>query len=404
MSHSNIASELAAGMKALPGVGQSFSQTQALWRFLANDSVTFEALSQPLMDMAHSAIQSHCGQYILAAHDWSHINYGGHSSKEDRLQMSHKMDIGYELQSTLLISDRDGSPLVSPVQNLVTADGVLSSRNKKVLPSESHLDELTDRIEWLEGQSFAKKLVHIVDREADSVQHLRRWSASGASWLVRVKEGSTVNYDGFDVRLSDVANDLTYREIGIVICKGKQAQQSVASTKVVLTRKAKSKKMSKEEEATPLSVKLVVSRIHNGDGQLIAQWFLLADVEQSIDEATLANWYYYRWNIESYFKLLKQAGHQLERWEQETGSAVFKRLLIVAQACALVWRIMRLESEKAKKMKAFLVRLSGRQMKRKQPVTASALLDGLFKLYMMIEVLEQYTLDELKDFAKIVQT
>lgn len=76
---------------------------------------------------------------------------------------------------------------------------------------------------------------------------------------------------------------------------------------------------------------------------------MLADVEQTINEATLAKWYYYRWNIESYFKLLKQAGHQLERWEQETGSAVFKRLLIVAQACALVWRIMLLEGEKAEK-------------------------------------------------------
>ena len=404
MSHSNVASELAAGMKALPDGGKSFSQTQALWRFLANDAVTFEVLSEPIIDMAHVCVPTHCDEYVLAAHDWSHINYGGHSSKADRLQMSHKTDIGYELQSTLLISDRNGSPLVSPVQNLVTSDGVLSSRKQEIAPVQSHLDELTDRIQWLERQSFGKKLIHIVDREADSAKHLRQWSASGASWLVRIKEGSSVNYDGFDVRTSDVANDLTYREIGKVNCKGKLAKQSVASTNVILTRKAKSKQGVKEVEATPLPVQLIVSRIHDADGQLVAQWCLLADVKQTINDATLAKWYYYRWNIESYFKLLKQAGHQLERWEQETGSAVFKRLLIVAQACALVWRVMLLEGEKAEKLKAFLVRLSGRQMKRKQPITASALLDGLFKLYMMIDVFENYTIDELKDFSRMART
>jgi hypothetical protein len=62
---------------------------------------------------------------------------------------------------------------------------------------------------------------------------------------------------------------------------------------------------------------------------------------------------------------------------------------------------MRLEGKKAEKMKAFLVRLSGRQMKRTQPITASSLLDGLFKLYVMIDVFEQYTIDELKDFARV---
>ena len=92
MSHSNVTTELAAGMKALPDGGQSFSQTQALWRFLANDNVSFEVLSEPLLEMAHSAVKSHCDEYALAVHDWSRINYNGHASKTDRLQMSHERE------------------------------------------------------------------------------------------------------------------------------------------------------------------------------------------------------------------------------------------------------------------------------------------------------------------------
>jgi len=403
MSHSNVNNALAAGMKALPDGTESFSQTQALWRFLANESVTFEALSQPLLEMAHTSISSHCENYVLAIHDWSNLNYAKHSSKKDKVQMSHEKDLGYELQSTVLVSDRNGSPLVSPVQNLVTANEILSSRKEK-LETISHLDELTHRIQWLERQGFSKKIIHIIDREADSVGHFRQWREDNAGWLVRVKEGSRIKYNDTDMYVVEVANQLTYREVGKVSYKGKPARQNVAKATVILSRKTSSTKGAKDVEDKPLEVKLIVSRIFNMQGERVAQWCLLADVDPSIDEAVLATWYYYRWRIESYFKLLKQAGHQLESWEQETGKAVFKRLLIVAQACALVWRIMRLEGEKAQEFKAFLVRLSGRQMKKKQPVTASAVLDGLFKLYLMLEVLEQYSVDKLKMFGQMAKS
>jgi hypothetical protein len=113
----------------------------------------------------------------------------------------------------------------------------------------------------------------------------------------------------------------------------------------------------------------------------------------------LALWYYWCWRIESYFKLLK-GGHQQENWQQESGEAVFKRLLIASQACAVNWRLMRAKGEFAQQIRGFLVRLSGRQMKRSQPLTASALLAGLDILLAMCETLEQYTHQELEGFAK----
>lgn len=113
----------------------------------------------------------------------------------------------------------------------------------------------------------------------------------------------------------------------------------------------------------------------------------------------IALWYYYRWQIESYFKLLKEAGHQLESWEQETGLAVFKRLLIAGSASVLAWRLMRATDEFGQRTRDFLMRLSGRQTKRTRPVTAPALLDGLFKLFAMLETLQLYSIDDLQKFA-----
>jgi hypothetical protein len=46
---------------------------------------------------------------------------------------------------------------------------------------------------------------------------------------------------------------------------------------------------------------------------------------------------YWRWKIESFFKLLKSAGQNLESWQQETGLAIAKRLLVVSMACVLAY-------------------------------------------------------------------
>ena len=60
---------------------------------------------------------------------------------------------------------------------------------------------------------------------------------------------------------------------------------------------------------------------------------------------------------------------------------------------------MRAEGEFAEQTKTSLVRLSVRQMKRSQPVTASALLSGPYILLAMADTQEQYSPQELVAFA-----
>jgi hypothetical protein len=406
MGHSNGLPSLAAGMKALPRADKAFAQTQALWRFLSNDRVKPVDLVKPLLALAHEGCLDSCDDYALVMHDWSRLNYMHHHSKADRLQMTHKGDIGYELQSSLLVADRDGAPICTPAQNLETNNGLLSTRAENVLEHKKHLDELTDRIEWLEQQKFARSLVHIVDREADSVAHMRHWQTQGWHWLLRVKAGSTASYEGQSQPLSRIGSGLVYTETRKVEYKGKPATQWVAETAVVVTRKAQPFLKDRSERKTlhragePLPARLIISRVIGLDGKLLAEWYLLSNLKQQVAGEQLALWYYWRWHIESYFKLLKTGGHQLENWQQESGEAVFKRLLIASQACAVVWRIMRAKGEFAEQTRDFLVRLSGRQMKRSQPVTAPALLAGLYMLLSMCETLEQYTPEQLASFAK----
>lgn len=78
----------------------------------------------------------------------------------------------------------------------------------------------------------------------------------------------------------------------------------------------------------------------------------------------------------------------------------FKRLLIASQACTLVWRLMQASDKQSREFVLFLVRLSGRQMKRSKPITAPAVMAGLFQWLNFNELVNHYSPAELKYFAE----
>ena len=129
---------------------------------------------------------------------------------------------------------------------------------------------------------------------------------------------------------------------------------------------------------------------------------LLTHVSDAVDAVTLARWYYYRWQIESMFKLLKSAGQQVEHWLQDDALAIAKRLVVASCACVLVWQLAAASSPQALDIQRFLVRLSGRQTKRRRPITAPALLAGLWMLFSTLTLLEHYDLDQLKQYAQFI--
>lgn len=317
----NMSGAAHAGLKALPDKISSFASTQAVWRFYENDKVTLQKLQEPLTAAAHESINTRCEQYGLCLHDWSRISYK-HKNKRDTYAITHDTDVGYDLQSSLLVSDRDGEPLAPLAQRLVSANGSYATYYKDSSaqsPAKAHLDEVSDCIDYLEGQAFQKPLVHIIDREADSVGHIRHWESTNTHWLIRVKDNPKVEYLGQSIACKAVAEALDFTEARPVTHQGQPATQWVASTTVTLTRPAKpSQKKGKKPvvPGVPVEARLVVSRILSDSNEVLAEWLLLTNVKGT-DAATLALWYYWRWKIESFFKLMKSAGHHLESWQQE---------------------------------------------------------------------------------------
>ncbi len=375
----------------------SLAATQAAWRFHCNERVTPQALVEPLQAAGRQALAGLGNDDVaLLVHDWSKLDYARHESKRDVAQLTHEYDLGYELSTALLVSAVDGAPLAPMQMHLKTAETIHSTASTPPVlgAADDHLAQVLPTMEAAQTWDLPARLVHVIDREADSVGHYRTWDEAGHQFLVRADD-RLVQWRDQEQKISDIHEQLlaenAFVSSGPVSYRGRSALQSTAETTVVLHRPAHTRRGGHQQviAGRPLPLRLVISRVCDAKGDLLASWFLLTNVSaDDADCSTIASWYYWRWRIESFFKLLKSDGQEIEYWQQTTGAAIFRRLLVVAMACVAVWQIERDQSDDAAEMRTLLIRLSGRQMKRNKPFTTPALLAGLLVLLPMLDLLD----------------
>ena len=345
-------------------------------------------------------------RFGLVVHDWCKLSYA-HVGKEDLLQVTHESDIGYDLTTSLLVSSDDGSPLAPLEVRLRTGRDVWSTRCLSPAEKEQdHLEQLLPVMEASRSWGLACELVHVIDREADSVGHYRDWDQAGHRYLVRGDDRRVRWKDG-EYLLSEIHTYLQERgqfeRVGEAVYRGKRVGLWVVESEVTLDRPAKKRVCNKQISVPGAALKLrcVFVELRSEKGRCLAHWILLSNVPREwATTEHLARCYYWRWRIESFFKLLKSHGQQIEEWQQQSGKAIAKRLLIAAMSCVIVWQLQEDPSAQAKQFKDILIKLSGRQMKRNRPHTAPALLNGLEKLLSVFSLLEHYDLHQLKQLAK----
>jgi hypothetical protein len=401
------AQRLACGIRAVPGVSTALAATQAAYRFFNNSRVHLRALVDPLIEVGREAVKTACDRYVLAIHDWSSLKIRRQSSPSDRLPESERRG-DYELYTTLLVGDRSGDPLAPVALSLFAGDGVHCSRSRDVRPALSPLDELEPAMSFVECQHLGKPVVHIIDAQADSVAHYRRWSSKPERlYLVRADD-RIVEHEGKELRCSALRarcrEQNAFHHTRDVSYKGQTVQQWVAEAAVRLTRGACQRRGGKKTwiHGPPLDLRLIIAEVRAPEGQVLAVWYLLTNAPNDVVGSSLALWYYWRWRVESYFKLLKSAGLDLEQWGQESAAAVARRLLVASMACVVVWHIARSQHPQADEARQLLVQLSGRQMAYGKRFTEPALLAGIWVLLAMLHTLETYDLDQLREIASIV--
>ena len=88
--------------------------------------------------------------------------------------MSHDKDVGYKFYASLLIDSEIGEPIAPIGLELINSKGMLQQGQIEVQKKQSHLDQLVNKAHLLDEMELGKKLIHIIDREVDSVPHLHR--------------------------------------------------------------------------------------------------------------------------------------------------------------------------------------------------------------------------------------
>jgi len=403
------AQSVAAGIHGLPGVSSAFAAAQAAWRFYSNERLELSQLAQPLIDYARQQVPSACEQYVLVALDWCNLHYGHHASKRARVELAQTKDLGYELLTALAIGDHAGEPLAPLSLDLRAADGVHSTRVQPGRACVASLDNIAGVMKHATRLNLGRPLVFIIDREADSVLHLRQWDRRRFLFVVRANDAPRVDFRGACQSLGAVADQLKregkFRGCGPVLYKGREAQCHVAETSVVLRRPARQhrvrngRKVHRNIKGKALTLRLVVSEVRDAQGTVLARWLLLTNLPAAVPAEAVAEYYHFRWRIESYHKLLKGAGQHLESWQQETPEAMARRLAVSAMAAVVVWRLAREQDPSAAEFREVLVQLSGRQMKRGRwgrPFTEPALMAGLMVLLPMLCLLEQRSPEALR--------
>jgi len=368
-----------------------------------------EQLAAPLLAAGREALADTEGRYALSAHEWAHLDYSDPGSKKERTRLKGKNLWGDELGTALWLSEQTGAPLAVVCQNRLAADGLPSPRSEEVLPEVSQLDGLSAARRFVDGCEVGKPTVHIADRECASVGHYRHWQQAPRCFVVRAKTHRRVKPGRQEKSGREGVEELSqqprFRYSREVEVKGRVAKPYVAEPSVVIDRPAQPHRTRhgptpRRVPGAPIALRLVISRIEDQDGPLLSEGLLWTNVpggEQpgGIPAEQIAQWYYGRWKIESFFKLLKRAGQHLEHGQQETAEAIAKRLLVATLACGVVWQLARRAEPEASALRQLLIRLSGRQMKWGTAFTEPALLAGLGILLVLLDIMEQYDLEEI---------
>jgi hypothetical protein len=413
--HAGHAHPVASGPRVLPDEPSTHAAAMAAWRFYQNPRTCFTRLAAPLLQAAADSAQNRCQNFALVPLDWSHFNYRLHPSKTDRTQIGHEHELGYELLSALLLSDLDGQPLAPLCAQLETAEGLLSSRFDRPRPVRSVLDELAAVMGFVRGLSLPRP-VFIIDAEGDSVGHLRRWHRRGFLFLVRTdpdRYARLGDKDGEELLLCQIAQRLSqqagaFRRVRSVQYEGKNVGQYVAEQAVVLDRPAyqdrtvQGRRVQRKIPGKALPLRLVITELRDEAGEVLERWYLLSNAPAEVEAQTIALWYYWRWKVESFFKLLKGSGQQMERWQQENGRSILKRLLVASMACVLAWRLAHSEAPQAEEARRTVMRLSGRQVEHGKEYTLEGLLAGTWVLLAAAAALKEMPAGQLLDMARFV--
>lgn len=316
---------------SIPKACNSWGETFAAYRFLGNESVTWEDILAPHWTRTQERMGAK--SVALCIQDTTELDFNG--QEIDGLgPLNYEARRGMYLHATYAVSTER-----EPMGML---DAWMWSRE---LRDESGLRPgQTESARWVEGYERVAemaaelpdtRLVYVADREADIVEMMRRARDLGtpADWLVRAMHNRCVPGEDENKLWAVTTSGAPLGEISFVMGprdkeKGRTVKQQLWARAVTIS----------DGKRGRLTVTCVVAReIDAPTGVKPIEWRLLTNrAATTLEEAVeLINWYRARWEIEIYFHVLKN-GCKVEKLQLGDIDRVHRALALFM---VVAWRV-----------------------------------------------------------------
>ncbi len=355
--------QLASTAGALAGADIGFEQARQLWRQADDDGIDHPEVLQGLIAHARSEIAAGCNAHVLALCG----QVGLHSNEHGE---------AYELQGSMLLSDRDGLPLAAPNQWLATAAtrGTLNAARKPWMR----------QVDWLDQQDFGKTLVHVLPKHPGA-DLMTQWQGQGQPWLAGAL-GSTAVIDPRSGTASVLALlDFDFGEERLVTFRGEAALQSEAHVDVILRSGALTADVAEQARAPVLRC-VAVRMVDAQNRKTMA--YLLSNIGREVAARQLAQWQEWATEADPCFRLIRQGLHLMGGMGELHAPNMMKRLLIVGQVTTTVWRLLHASGDWAERTRTLLTQLTGRAVRPDLPLSGDVLFEGVGKLFLLLDTLD----------------
>jgi len=323
--------------KSIPNACSGWAETQAAYRLLSNDRVTWEALMKAHWDASIERIRAH--KVVLHLQDTTELNFNGRQT-QGLGPLTYEAQRGMYLHPTYAVT-----PEREPLGVL---DAWMWARRPK--EADGQREGIKESVRWLEGYERVAELaqtipqvqhVYVADREADILALLRTASdlEHAADYLIRCKHNRALPNGARVWESLAQAPELGSVCFDLPAGRGRKAR--------LVKQRIRARCLEFDDTAGgTLPVWCVLAEeIGVPAGSRPVVWRLLSSrpVHTLEDAIQLIDWYRARWEIEMFFLILKegfrvealQLGH-IERIE--TALAIY---MIVAWRINLVMRMSR---------------------------------------------------------------
>ncbi len=353
---SHNAHELTSNAAALAAGKIGFEETRSLWRKLSDGQSSENSIAQALLSQACADSQVICSDYVLA------------SSSE--ISLAPEKKAGARSLVTTLLSDRGGLPFAVTHQFFAATE------------------KAGKQFDGLQQKAFDKPIVHLLARLPSS-ESVQEWQSTGHQWVAPVPGtlGIVVAESSMPTTLAKLLAGLSFSVPKPASARGKTVLLSVAEVRVNLRPEPQDGSPGAAANASPL--RCVVRRVVDiATGKLLMHSYVLASANIEASAQKIVQWAAWRSTTEPYFKLFVQGLLQLQDSRASGDVSLPKKALVAAQACLTVFLLQQEQSAWAETARRVLAQLTGGALRPDRPVPGPALLDGLEKLFVLLDALE----------------